>query len=167
MKIFIVTDGQYSDYHIVAVFLSKEKAEHYAKYNSGYYDSCRVEEYDTSDDGYIISPGEIQVEVEFEHRTDAANRCHVLFNAEKAYYVEAGNGIPSNTRFSEPQYNNISYKIVRCYKEEVGEDTEFYLSKARKIGYDLGAQISNWIAEGYGYHAIKEMLEKGKEKYDD
>jgi hypothetical protein len=41
------------------------------------------------------------------------------------------------------------------------------LSKARKIGYDLGAQISNWIAEGYGYHAIKEMLEKGKEKYDD
>lgn len=50
MKIFIVTKGEYSDYHIEEVFTNKEKAELYAKCHY-----CEVEEWDTSDD-IIISP---------------------------------------------------------------------------------------------------------------
>ena len=42
MKVYIVTDGDYSDYHIEAVFTNKEKAETYAALRC--YD-C-VEEYD-------------------------------------------------------------------------------------------------------------------------
>lgn len=42
MKIFIVTDGTYSDYHIVAVFSTKEKAEAYCALHG--YDF--VEEYE-------------------------------------------------------------------------------------------------------------------------
>ena len=45
MKVYIVTDGDYSDYHIVGVYTDKEKAE---KYTSTY--SGRVEEHDTDPD---------------------------------------------------------------------------------------------------------------------
>lgn len=50
MKIYVVTEGQYSDYGIRAVFLSREKAAAYIKANEGKYDDYFIEEYETSDD---------------------------------------------------------------------------------------------------------------------
>lgn len=44
MKIYVATDGEYSDYHIEAVFLSKKEAELYAAVHRG-----QVEEYETAD----------------------------------------------------------------------------------------------------------------------
>lgn len=46
MKIYVVTKGQYSDYHIVAATLDKEKAEKIAKRFSDKWDDCAVEEYE-------------------------------------------------------------------------------------------------------------------------
>ena len=43
--IYVVTDGEYSDYHIEGVFLDKEKAYKYAELND-----CIVEEYEPMDD---------------------------------------------------------------------------------------------------------------------
>lgn len=42
-KIYIVTSGEYSDYHIEAVFTTKEKAVEYVEQHGTYYD---IEEYD-------------------------------------------------------------------------------------------------------------------------
>lgn len=50
MTVCIVTEGQYSDYGIRAVFLSREKAAAYIKANEGKYDDYYIEEYETSDD---------------------------------------------------------------------------------------------------------------------
>ena len=46
-KVYIVTEGVYSDYHIVAVFSDKKLAENFvAKYKgSKRYDEVRIEEY--------------------------------------------------------------------------------------------------------------------------
>lgn len=41
-KVYVVTDGCYSDYHIVAVFSTKEKSEEYIAYHGTNY---RMEEY--------------------------------------------------------------------------------------------------------------------------
>lgn len=46
MKIYIVTDGEYSDYHIEAVFTDKKKAEIYASLHNCDW----VEEFETHDD---------------------------------------------------------------------------------------------------------------------
>jgi hypothetical protein len=57
MKIYIVTSGQYSDYGIRCVFLSREKAQNYVRYHQSAFDpdySYRVEEYDTFDENYQI-----------------------------------------------------------------------------------------------------------------
>lgn len=42
MTIYAVTDGDYSDYHIVALTVNKERAEHIAKF----YKTAEIEEYE-------------------------------------------------------------------------------------------------------------------------
>lgn len=51
MKVYIVTAGDYSDYHIVAVFANQKKAELYcATHNKGdVYEPYYVEEWETED----------------------------------------------------------------------------------------------------------------------
>lgn len=53
MKIYVITAGEYSDYHIVAVTTDKEKADNFVKVHNDskrfYYDDAYVEEYDTED----------------------------------------------------------------------------------------------------------------------
>lgn len=44
-KIYVVTQGCYSDYHIVAATLDKKLAEKIAAKFSDQYDDCRIEEY--------------------------------------------------------------------------------------------------------------------------
>lgn len=46
-KVYVVTAGCYSDYHIVAVFSTKEKAEEYIAYHGTNY---RMEEYDLDEE---------------------------------------------------------------------------------------------------------------------
>ena len=48
-KIYVVTKGSYSDYHIVAATLDKEKAEKIKKKFDSKYDECEIEEYEDSE----------------------------------------------------------------------------------------------------------------------
>lgn len=52
MKVYIVTKGYYSDYHIEAVFTSLRKAELYVavRKNNKYSDDHYIEEFDTADE---------------------------------------------------------------------------------------------------------------------
>lgn len=60
MKVYIVTMGEYSAYHIERVFLDKEKAEHWAEAQKDftqpdYEEDIQVEEFETSDEAVEIS----------------------------------------------------------------------------------------------------------------
>ena len=49
MKIYVITKGCYSDYHIVTVTDDKEKAEFFKLKFSDEYDPAHIEEYDTDE----------------------------------------------------------------------------------------------------------------------
>ena len=49
MKVYIITSGSYSDYHICAVTLDPDRAELLEKYFSSAFDPARIEEYDTDE----------------------------------------------------------------------------------------------------------------------
>lgn len=87
MKVYIVTAGEYSDYHICKVFLDKEKAEKYValenELNKGCWDECYINEWDTADDSikmeakvahyyycYINNEGEIETDEEYADETE-------------------------------------------------------------------------------------------------
>ena len=51
MKVYIITQGEYSDYHICAVAVDRKRAEHIAKLYNGEYNETQIEEFDTDDVG--------------------------------------------------------------------------------------------------------------------
>ena len=57
MNIYIITTGDYSDYHIVAAFTNKAKAKAYVKANTTgkWSDHYRLESYECMDDDIITS----------------------------------------------------------------------------------------------------------------
>ena len=64
MKVYVITQGEYSDYGIVAVKLDKTEAETLAHAVSGKYYPAYVEEYDT-DDFQIIDESKTVYEIDF------------------------------------------------------------------------------------------------------
>lgn len=53
MTIYVVTKGWYSDYHIIAATLSKQRAENIAKIYTDRYDTAEVEAFDEMTDKEI------------------------------------------------------------------------------------------------------------------
>lgn len=49
MKVYVITKGEYSDYHICAVATDKEKAEEIRKKYSQPWEAAEIEEYDTEE----------------------------------------------------------------------------------------------------------------------
>lgn len=49
MKIYVITKGDYSDYHICAVATDRQKAELLKIFHSTDYDNAEIEEYETDD----------------------------------------------------------------------------------------------------------------------
>ena len=55
MKVYIVTQGIYSDYRIEKVFLDPEKAKAHAMMINSKYEDAIVEVYDTFDDDVVVN----------------------------------------------------------------------------------------------------------------
>ena len=53
MKIYIITKGSYSDYHICGVAVDLKEAERLQNINTDEWDMARIETYDTEDNGEI------------------------------------------------------------------------------------------------------------------
>lgn len=85
MKLYVVTAGEYSDYHICAIFTNKEKAEKYVAIENELnypYGECWISEWQTADStvnmaaevGHyyycaISLEGEIQTDDDYENDT--------------------------------------------------------------------------------------------------
>ena len=50
MTLYVVTEGEYSDYHIVGIYSTKEHAEKVKKYYNGLYDYPDIEEWELDKD---------------------------------------------------------------------------------------------------------------------
>ena len=49
MTLYVVTEGSYSDYHIIGIYSTKEKAEKVKLYHSTLYETPDIEEYEMDD----------------------------------------------------------------------------------------------------------------------
>lgn len=96
MKVYIVTCGEYSDYHICAVFLKREEAEKYAavRNNEPHCDDYYIETYESSD-------GTVQVEKYYKA-------------IDTMYYDNKDLEIESIWDDVECSLKPIDLKIIRC-----------------------------------------------------
>lgn len=57
MKVYVITRGSYSDYHICAVAVDKQHAEQLRKLFSNRYEDADIEEYDTDEVQTLVNGG--------------------------------------------------------------------------------------------------------------
>lgn len=122
MKIYVVTQGEYSDYGIVGVAIDKKQAEYISMVHSTYSEPCDIEEYDTE---------EIKVDKDFapnwlvEFDNDEIKRVYP-FTGRKPFKVK------------EYNENLKQYSVIVKAKDE---------EHAKKIAIDTLAQYKALKAE--------------------
>lgn len=151
MKVYIVTAGSYSDYHIEKVFTDKDKAEEFAKWC---YDSNGVDEYDTEDD---INVGKYyQIHITYKAYDNGKSETPVVnilnrADCDNLNYVRLSD-------YHKYGGNYIVLSISRIVKAN-NDDKAFYKQKYTKVAYDTMAMVKQLAADGYSYRQIDEMLE--------
>ena len=141
MKVYVVTSGNYSAYHIDRVFLNENKAHEYLKWAMGGHGY--VEDFETSDDKFDID--------ELKDKT-------VIY---AIYYFNEGFEDINiyNDGFDEHDLNKFVYdeyfsfiSIVKAVPRNYNEE------EIKKILYDKYAEIKSLVAEGYTEEQINEMI---------
>lgn len=136
MKVYIVTSGCYSDYHIDAVCLDKEEAEIIAENINGYFcEDPEVQEWDT-DDFKIINDGlklfYITVLLEKDRLTLKGLRITAADSFQSL--ITSGTGILFD--YSDATTPNLSC-ILRAKDEEQANKIaldKYYMWKVKKEG---------------------------------
>ena len=113
MKVYVITEGSYSDYHIVGVTLDRDKAERAAKLVEGVCSYPEIEEWET-DEVDLIKDGSAYDVILFSNRTVEVRKCS---------WVNLG-GI---NKVTKAWYGN-AYRVTVIAENDL---------IARKIGFDL------------------------------
>ena len=157
MKVYIVTEGAYSGYHIERVFLDKKKAEEYVKFHSGnlnmIFDDMQIEEYETYDDKFIT-----------EKENSPCIRVTLFYNfeenkiTENYSYYKNENDVKEENLYRE-NYCELPMKLIvtRKYNHQNGFDNidiERDIEKTKRILHDLITQVTYLVSEG----ATEEMI---------
>lgn len=156
MKVYIVTDGCYSDYSIEKVFSNRPAAEEYKKWHNI---SNEIEEYDLFDEPFTTEEGvkvmfirvqgmvypEAVVDVHYEIRPD-------LINKDRS--ITSGAGIIEYRKAKVFSVYNYHYVSAEKWDEEK------YKAKFTKALYDYAAVAKSMLADGANPNMINEALNK-------
>lgn len=125
MKIYVITNGIYSDYHICGVATDYDTAEKIRKHTSDRYDESRIEEYETDTWSDIVRIGGIYHVNKYGEYLQA---CRENYDVEATY----------NKRNVVMEYGDDSKGVNVIAKDE---------DHAKKIAADLFAKYE---AEKHG-----------------
>lgn len=133
MKVYIVTSGEYSDYHIVAVFIDKDLAYRYATVRKlkDRWDDYNVEIYDTDD----IKMADVNAEEE-KIKPHILYRCEFLPNGT---LLEGRDTVKE--KLEEPVIEDYGRTIVYVSKGDKS------IEECIKIAQDMRAK---YLAEKFG-----------------
>ena len=138
-KVYVVTAGCYSDYHIDAVFKDKSKAEIYCSC----HEDCEIEEYDFSDDN-IFTPFE-SVIINFDIYKDKNREDRISFRfrhlakEDAKWYME--------NRESVSVYDNDWISICLWRRLPNNYDENKIRNKYTKVYQDLRSEILYLVSE--------------------
>ena len=154
MKVYIVTDGDYSDYMIEKVFSNKEAAEEYKKWHNI---KNSIEEYEVHDMPFEESDGdkvmfiriqgtvypEVVVNIRYEIRRDMVNATR-----DK----RSGRGLLAYHKPGVFDVYNYHYVPVDQWDEDK------YKAKYTKALYDLAGIVKAMFAEGASVQDVERAL---------
>lgn len=153
MKVYIVTDGTYSDYSIEKVFSNRPAAEEYKKWHNIHND---IEEYEVYDEPFEKADGEkvmfIRVSGDVYPEAVVNIRYEIRHDVVTDYSFKRGAGI-SKYGFNQ-HYTLYLYRYIPADKW----DEEKYKAKFTKALYDYAAMAKAMFADGASHAMINEAL---------
>jgi hypothetical protein len=160
MKVYIVTDGEYSDYMIERVFSNREAAEEYKKWHNIHNEIEEYEIYDepfTKEDGepamFIRVQGIVYPEAVVDLRYDIRHNMIRLNRSNSR-----GAGISDYHRSGV--FTIYNYHYIPADKW----DLEKYKNKFTKALYDLAAKAKAMFAEGASIRDVELALSEYDEE---
>nr|WP_296955237.1 hypothetical protein [uncultured Mediterraneibacter sp.] len=153
MKVYIVTEGEYSDYHIVGVFATREAAEKYCAVHGNYSvygDPINIEEYELQD-GSNIQCDKVYRYIKFElqdvFKLDSSDEIFVKIDYSVVYEIGlSAKHIPLNIKckvyYHDRKRKFVTYSGTIPINSHI-EDPE----KIKKIIYDHVAKYKAYNIE--------------------
>jgi hypothetical protein len=161
MKVYIITAGSYSDYHIERVFLDKEKAEKYVKLSqSNYnYDQPYIKEMETSDNAVIDKITYVEAFYTKGKNHEDIDVDIIITNTLNS----SEDDVKRNEFYSYPS-GTKELDISRVIDNEYNEDE--IKGKYRKVCQELMTQIESLVEiEGWTENMVDEWLNNKVDEY--
>ena len=142
MKIYIVTDGSYSDYAIERVFSNRPAAEEYRKWQNIYNE---VEEFDVHDEPFTKEDGEKAMEIRVQGKIYPEAVVDIKYEIRpRMIYSDS---ITRGAGLFYQNHNRLSIYKYGCIPADKW-DEERYKAKFTKSLYDLAAVAKDMLADG-------------------
>lgn len=148
-KIYIVTSGEYSDYHINAVFKDENKAKAYCEC----HEDCEIEEYGFNDDNIYTPFNVVRIQCSYRNWW-MASRPSFSF---KIRAEEDETYMRENKSYVQMYGSNIDLIIIRRLPEKYNED--FIREKYTKVCHDIMSEIKYMLEES-GYSTTMDYKQK-------
>lgn len=135
MKVYVITAGEYSEYHIERVFLDKEKAYRFAAVNRhiAAINNYRVEEYDCDDDN---------IETNNKTKVYRSYRYYICRDEEICIFQTGEYTLePYFTMETSPHYEWIGEITIECKKGEEISEQQVKKTIAEKVAKKKAEQL--------------------------
>lgn len=131
MKIYIVTEGSYSDYHIEAVFTDREQAKLYCASHNDFCVDYEIEEWEA-------------VEIKLDSSLEICERWHGIFDFEGHFVncYNCGLSLKKPIKLDSHTWRRVEYHVTVYVPEGTDKD------KVQKIMCDVFAQWKYETMEG-------------------
>ena len=144
MKVYIVTDGHYSDYSIQKVFSNREAAEEYKKWHNcsneievyELFDSMEASDSNEEKAIYMSICGKVYPEAVVDIKYDIQ-----YLTIDKQFAVRSGSQVRCNLR------NNFDIAVYRYYSPENWNE-EVFKERLTKALYDNAGLAKSMFADG-------------------
>jgi len=151
-KIYIVTDGCYSDYHIEACFTTKEKAKEYiknGKISKQFWEDPNIEEWIIDDNIDIVNVIDIFLTItspfsKREHNEEIKTRVEQEIRSKVYTYSEKADLYGSD-------YETLHIREIANPNKTIEEETE----RLKKVAYDTAKRI-NYL------YKVEDITDAGK-----
>lgn len=155
MKVYIVTDGSYSDYDIKKVFSNRSAAEEYKKWINIRND---IEEWEIHDEPFSEEDGERAMFIRVFGHVYPEAVVNIRYNIEPRmlgkYIKPSGAGIGDINRYDNNSFYLHIYKYIPADKW----DEEKYKDRLTKALYDYAAIVKHMLAEGASVDMVNKAL---------
>lgn len=120
MIIYVITEGEYSDYHICGVATEKEKAEEIKQLNTDSWHEANIEVYDTDD--YYVEKGRFYNVIMYDSNVSVSELTFPVNVDQRNKVLESWHKIPRYHVFvkamDEEHAKKIGIDLINQFKAE-------------------------------------------------